>query len=80
MQTLKGSCSACTTLRTFVFVAAELVAQTVALARRRHHEGKTHEQRCILGQRAVSLHHVAGLIGKICSAARGVAYADPLLS
>lgn len=64
-------------LRTFLFVA-ELVAQAVALGRRRHHEGEAHEERCILGQRAVSLHHITGLIGQICSAAGGVAQADPL--
>lgn len=65
---------------TFLFVAAELVAQPVALRRGRHHEGEAHEQRCILGQRPVSLHHVTGMIRKVGAAAGGVAQAHPLLS
>ena len=69
----------CASLPTFLFVAAKLVVQPVALRRRSHHEGEAHEQRCILGQRPVSL-YITGPIRKLCSTAGGVAQADPLLS
>lgn len=63
---------------TLLFVAAELVGQPVALGRGGQHEGEAHEERGVLGQRAVSLRHVAGLTRKIRAAAGRVANAEPL--
>lgn len=63
---------------TFLLVAAEPVGQPVALGRGRQHEGEAHEERCILGQRAVGVGHLAGLSGEVSAAAGGVAHAQAL--
>lgn len=63
---------------TLLFVAAELVGQPVALRRGGQHEGEAHKERRVLGQRTVSLCHIAGLTGEIGAAAGGVAHTDPL--
>lgn len=66
------------TLAIILLVAAELVGQPVALRRGGQHEGKAHEERRVLGPRAVSLCHVTGRTGEISAAAGGVTHTDPL--
>lgn len=63
---------------TLLFVAGDLVGEPVALGRGGQHEGEAHEERRVLGQRAMSLCHVARPTGEIRAAARGVAHTDPL--
>lgn len=63
---------------TFLLVAAQPVGQPVALGRDRQHEGEAHEERCILGQRAVGVGHLAGLSGEVGAAAGGVAHTQAL--
>lgn len=63
---------------TLLFVAGELVGQPVALGRGSQHEGEAHEERRVVGQRAVSGGHVASLGGEVGAAAGGVAHADAL--
>lgn len=71
-------CTITLSFLTLLFITAELVGQSVALRRGSKHEGEAHEERCILGQWAMSLCHITGLTGEVGAAARGVAHAGPL--